>query len=136
MYKYNLEYSIISIWEIGFPFNNKYSSFFLLTDKDGDWDPMIWNNKNNIEVPQAGKSYIFMNYNYESFWVYAINGTENIIDNGQKYEDNCISIRIEKNIMTVTVFPNEGHQIRTISIGVSAGDIFDSFLLKQKGKEI
>lgn len=38
--------------------------------------------------------------------------------------------------MTVTVFPNEGHQIRTISIGVSAGDIFDSFLLKQKGKEI
>ena len=101
------------------------NSFFLLTisillfsctDKDGDWDPMIWNNKNNIEVPQAGKSYIFMNYNYESFWVYAINGTENI--------------------MTVTVFPNEGHQIRTISIGVSAGDIFDSFLLKQKGKEI
>jgi len=53
---------------------------------------MIWNNKNNIEVPQAGKSYIFMNYNYESFWVYAINGTENIIDNGQKYEDNCINI--------------------------------------------
>ena len=89
---------------------------FSCTDKDGDWDPMIWNNKNNIEVPQAGKSYIFMNYNYESFWVYAINGTENIIDNGQKYEDNCISIRIEKNIMTVTVFPNEGHQIRTISI--------------------
>ena len=109
---------------------------FSCTDKDGDWDPMIWNNKNNIEVPQAGKSYIFINYNYESFWVYSINGTENIIDNGQKYEDNCISIRIEKNIMTVTVFPNEGHQIRTISIGVSAGDIFDSFLLKQKGKEI
>lgn len=97
---------------------------------------MIWNNKNNIEVPQAGKSYIFMCYNYESFWVYAINGTENIIDNGQKYEDNRMSIRIEKNIMTVTVFPNERHQIRTISIGVSAGDIFDSFLLKQKGKEI
>ena len=61
---------------------------------------------------------------------------ENIIDNGQKYEDNRMSIRIEKNIMTVTVFPNERHQIRTISIGVSAGDIFDSFLLKQKGKEI
>ena len=40
---------------------------FSCTDKDGDWDPMIWNNKNNIEVPQAGKSYIFMNYNYESF---------------------------------------------------------------------
>lgn len=49
-----------------FSFNNKYSSFSC-TDKDGDWDPMIWNNKNNIEVPQAGKSYIFMNYNYESF---------------------------------------------------------------------
>ena len=47
-----------------------------------------------------------------------------------------MSIRIEKNIMTVTVFPNERYQIRTISIGVSAGDIFDSFLLKQKGKEI
>lgn len=109
---------------------------FSCKDKDGDWDPMIWNNKNNIEVPQVGKSYIFMCYNYESFWVYAINGTENIIDNGQKYADNRLSIRIEKNIMTVTVFPNERHQIRIISIGVSAGDIFDSFLLKQKGKEI
>ena len=36
--------------------------------------------------------------------------------------------------MNVTVFPNEGYQIRNISIGVTAGDIFDSFGFMQKGK--
>lgn len=37
--------------------------------------------------------------------------------------------------MDVTVFSNEGYQIRNISIGVTAGDIFDSFIFKQKGKD-
>lgn len=44
------------------------NSFFLLTisillfsctDKDGDWDPMIWNNKNNIEVPSRQELYLY-----------------------------------------------------------------------------
>lgn len=112
--------------------------------RDGDWDPMVWESNNvsninknkNIEVLQAGNTYAFTCKNYESFWVYAIqeNGKQIEEPHYNKYEDNNISISIEKNKMNVTVFPNEGYQIRNISIGVTAGDIFDSFIFKQKGK--
>ena len=84
--------------------------------RDGDWDSMVWEsndvsniNKNkNIEVPQAGNTYVFTCKN---------------------------SISIEKNKMNVTFFPNEEYQIRNISIGITAGDIFNSFFFKQKGKD-
>lgn len=123
---------------------------FSCESKDGDWDPMIWKsndvskinkNKSNIEVSQAGKSYVFTCENYKYFWVYAIlengkqMGNDQQFIDSQKYEDSCISISIEENRMNVTVFPNEGYQIRNISIGVTAGDIFDSFIFKQRGKE-
>lgn len=122
---------------------------FSCEGKDGDWDPMIWEsndvstiNKNkNIEVPQVGITYVFTCKNYKNFWVYAIQengkqiGETQLFIDCKKYEDNNISISIEKNKMNITVFPNEGHQIRDISIGVTAGDIFDSFDFKQKGKE-
>lgn len=124
---------------------------FSCEGKDGDWDPMIWKsndvsninkNKSNIEISQAGKSYVFTCENYKYFWVYAIRENGKQMGDGQqfidcqKYEDSCISISIEGNRMNVTVFPNEGHQIRNISIGVTAGDISDSFIFEQKGKEI
>lgn len=123
---------------------------FSCESKDGDWDPMIWEsndvsnvnkNQNNIEVPQAGISYVFTCKNYKYFWIYAIwengkqIGDEQQFIDSQRYEDSCMSIRIEENRMNVTVFPNEERQIRNISIGVTAGDIFDSFDFKQKGKE-
>lgn len=120
---------------------------FSCEGKDGDWDPMAWesndvsNINKNIEVPQAGNTYVFTCKNYNNFWVYAIRengkqmGDDQLFIDCQKYEDSCISISIEGNRMNVTVFPNEGHQIRNISIGVTAGDIFDSFIFEQKGKE-
>ena len=123
---------------------------FSCEGKDGDLDPMIWKsndvsiinkNKSNIEISQAGKSYVFTCENYKYFWVYAIRengkqmGDDQQFIDCQKYEDSCISISIEGNRMNVTVFPNEGHQIRNISIGVTAGDISDSFIFEQKGKE-
>ena len=119
--------------------------------KDGDWSPVICKSndvsninkkKSNLEVSQAGKSYVFTCENYKYFWVYAIRengkqmGDDQQFIDCQKYEDSCISISIEGNRMNVTVFPNEGHQIRNISIGVTAGDISDSFIFEQKGKEI
>lgn len=122
---------------------------FSCESRDGDWDPMIWEsndisninkNKNNIDVPQAGKSYVFTCKNYKSFWVYAIreNGKQledvQLFIDSPQYEDSYLSISIDKNKIHVTVFPNEGDQIRNISIGVTAGDIFDSFDFKQKGK--
>lgn len=99
-------------------------------------------NKSNIEISQAGKSYVFTCENYKYFWVYAIRengkqmGDDQQFIDCQKYEDSCISISIEGNRMNVTVFPNEGHQIRNISIGVTAGDISDSFIFEQKGRRI
>ena len=123
---------------------------FSCEGKDGDWDPMIWKsndvsninkNKSNIEISQAGKSYVFTCENYKYFWVYAIRengkqmGDDQQFIDCQKYEDSCISISIEGNRMNVTVFPNEGHQIRNISIGVTAGVISDSFIFEQNGKE-
>lgn len=117
--------------------------------RDGDWDSMVWEsndvsniNKNkNIEVPQAGNTYVFTCKNYKNFWVYAIQENGKQIGDTQlsidckKYEDNNISISIEKNKMNVTFFPNEEYQIRNISIGITAGDIFNSFFFKQKGKD-
>lgn len=93
---------------------------FSCEGKDGDWDPMIWKsndvsninkNKSNIEISQAGKSYVFTCENYKYFWVYAIRengkqmGDDQQFIDCQKYEDSCISISIEGNRMNVTVFP-------------------------------
>ena len=52
------------------------------------------------------------------------------------WESNDVSnINKNKNKMNVTFFPNEEYQIRNISIGITAGDIFNSFFFKQKGKD-
>ena len=64
---------------------------FSCEGKDGDWDPMIWKsndvsninkNKSNIEISQAGKSYVFTCENYKYFWVYAIR------ENGKQMGDD------------------------------------------------
>ena len=61
--------------------------------RDGDWDSMVWEsndvsniNKNkNIEVPQAGNTYVFTCKNYKNFWVYAIQENGKQIGDTQQY---------------------------------------------------
>ena len=47
----------------------------------------------------------------------------------------CLILTILIFALKLTFFPNEEYQIRNISIGITAGDIFNSFFFKQKGKD-
>ena len=120
-----------------------FSTTFVACDsKDGDWEPMKWesntsikNNNHTIEVSKSGNTYIFTCKNYTSFWIYALNenGKELPInpEDGKMIKEEWYSIDIEKNILTVIILPNHNNSNRYLSIGLTAGDIFDSFSFKQ-----
>lgn len=112
-------------------------------NKDGDWEPMKWETntpnkqKNYIEVPNSGNIYVFKCRNYDGFWLHSIlenNITKNI-DNEQSAIGKWFSIDIEKNIMKVIISPNDSSYNRTLSIELTAGNIFDLFLFEQKKTE-
>lgn len=127
---------------------------FVLTacdDKDGDWDPMKWEKtsypytkiegKKYIEVPQQGGTYTFTCKNYDGFWLYAVNiktsgygfTVEKHLENNSfgndwnehhMQSDGC-TVDIEGNTMTVSFDYTDA--TRSYEVGITGGDIFDTF---------
>lgn len=120
-----------------------FSATFVACDsKDGDWKSMKWetnipitNKKHIVEASKSGDTYIFKCKNYASFWIDVLyeNGKEIPInpENDGNVKGEWFSVSIEKNIMTVIVLPNHNNSSRYLFVGLTAGDIFDSFSFKQ-----
>lgn len=60
-------------------------------------------NKSNIEISQAGKSYVFTCENYKYFWVYAIR------ENGKQMGDDQQFIDCQN--MKIAVYPSVSKEI-------------------------
>lgn len=108
------------------------------TDDDGDWPPMKWKTNVKMEkehvisVPAEGATYQFTCKNY-NFWLVTLKEDEEVIytnDDTHQIHGEWVTVDVENKVMTVKVSPNSSKQ-RTAVIGVTAGDIFDSFTFNQ-----
>lgn len=118
--------------------------FVSCESRDGDWEAMKWetdvkmDKEKVITVPVNGGTYVFKCKNYGSFWLSAVlEDDKDISIDNQKWE-NAIgewsSIKIEKNVMTVIVSPNDSNHNRILKVTPTAGDIFSYFSFNQVGK--
>lgn len=106
---------------------------------DGGWDPMEWSAEGgvgkdgSISVPAAGGTYTFACKNYGGIWLSDIRVGGELLEYDGFYhaQGKWISIDTDKNILTVTISPNDSGEARTATVGVTAGDIFDYFDFKQ-----
>lgn len=121
---------------------------------DGDWPPMKWKTEvktskdkegHYIDVPKEGGTYTFKSINYgETFWLSQAEeiqeGRSNIYYAGQSNSVNRTSwytletkwsnIKRGDSNLVVVIQPNKGAE-RTLNVGVTAGDVFDSFSFRQ-----
>jgi hypothetical protein len=112
-----------------------------------DWSPMKWRTEtdiatssavNTISVPKEGGTFTFTCKNYSRIWLTEI--TEKTATGYDKYttakDINNVSISwmtasINGNTVTVEIKPNDKEE-RSADVGVTAGDIFDTFRFNQK----
>lgn len=118
--------------------------FVSCESRDGDWEAMKWetdvkmDKEKVITVSVNGGTYVFKCKNYSSFWLSAVlEDDKDISIDNQKWE-NAIgewsSVKIEKNVMTVIVSPNDSNHNRILKVTPTAGDIFSYFSFNQAGK--
>ena len=110
------------------------------SNEDGDWDPMDWKNdvkmekKHSISVPMEGGTYQFSCKNY-SFWFYALQeygaNVELEYDDVHHIHGEWVTADVENDVLTVTISPNDTGKQRAAVVGVTAGDVFDSFTFNQ-----
>lgn len=118
--------------------------FVSCESKDGDWEAMKWetdvkmDKEKIITVPVTGGTYVFKCTNYGSFWLSGVlEDDKDVSIDGGRWE-NAIgewsSVKIEKNVMTVSVSPNNNNRNRLLKVTPTAGDIFSYFSFNQAGK--
>lgn len=117
--------------------------FVSCESREGDWDAMKWDTdvkmdkEKVITVPENGGIYVFKCKNYSSFWLSVVLEDDKEISIDDKKWENAIgewsSVKIEKNVMTVIVSPNNNRK-RVLTITPTAGDIFSYFSFNQAGK--
>ena len=113
-----------------------------------DWSPMKWRTEtdiatssavNTISVPKEGGTFTFTCKNYSRIWLTEIT-EKTATGNYDKYttakDINNVSISwmtasINGNTVTVEIKPNDKEE-RSADVGVTAGDIFDTFRFNQK----
>lgn len=126
------------------------------SEKDGDWDPMKWgkttytttkiDGKKYIQVPAQGATYTFSCKNYPSFWLSVVNiktsgygfTVEKHLENNsfgndwypQHMSSDGITVDIDGAEMTVTIDYSDAR--RVYEVGITAGDIFDTFRFIQQ----
>jgi len=126
-----------------------------LHEKDGDWDEMKWEKTSYhtireegqkttyYRVPAEGATFIFKCKNYKGIWLsdcaFEQNGkiwhSYETLDTGEQidfhhYQNDWCEVTAEENTLTITFFANTSTS-RKASIGVTAGDIFDTFMFWQ-----
>ena len=114
------------------------------TTLDGDWDPMKWNAEQKLTsdngayiIPSDGETITFVCKNYSEPWMSAadVNGKYFLPD----YEANdyksitgdWFTASIQDNRLSVTFAENTTAE-RSVTITVTAGDIFYTFKFRQK----
>lgn len=113
------------------------------SERDGEADAMEWTtnvsqmNDDCIEVPQSGNSYIFECTNYSSFWlgdIIRINGEAIQLSNEvrDEYKNEWLTVKIEKNILSVDIVSNESSENRNAVVVLIVGNMTDSFTFNQK----
>ncbi|MFR9543432.1 MAG: BACON domain-containing carbohydrate-binding protein [Rikenellaceae bacterium] len=112
------------------------------SERDGEADAMEWTtnvsqmNDGCIEVPQSGNSYIFECTNYDSYWLTAItlNGKGIELDQyvRDEYQNEWLTVKIDKNILSVDILSNESSENRSAFVVVRAGNMTDGFTFNQK----
>jgi len=117
-------------------------NFFLLAScsfskLDGDWDDMEWKEEVEVQkingaymVPPSGTSLSFTCRNYKSPWF--ADATVDGAHIGEQEEIDKISTdsfhaQLQGNRLSIVFEPYEGFHSRTITITVTAGDIFYTF---------
>ena len=109
-------------------------------EPDGKWDKMKWKDLSGLSkekgvyiVPADGGTYAFECTNYSGPWL------SGILDNGEyvypspghedfhSFTGNWFSVLCDHATVTITIQPLDGSTAsRSLSVGVTAGDIFDS----------
>lgn len=112
--------------------------------EDGDWEPMKWSaeqvlsvDNNYYVIPAEGATVSFICKNYGAPWMSdAITGGIQFLPDYEKgdyrnIKGDWFAASTNENRLTVTFTENTASD-RYISITVTAGDIFYTFLFKQK----
>ena len=112
---------------------------------DGDWEKMKWSSdigkfdRQNIAVPAEGATCTFVCTNYSRFRINSV--TEDGKYFGESSDDpfnsdgGWFSVHIEGNTMTVAISANDSPRDRSLTVGVTAGDIFSMFTFNQQPQE-
>lgn len=119
-----------------------------IIERDGDWPSMKWEKTDYrvvkegtvkyYYVPAEGGTYTFRCTNYHGFWLadmfFEVEGKqwhsyEEVRDEPdyEHYSNELIDVTAKRDGELIVVFqPNTG-SVRKVSVGVTAGDIFDTF---------
>ena len=113
--------------------------------EDGDWEPMKWSaeqvlsvDNNYYVIPAEGATVSFICKNYGAPWMSdAITGGIQYLPDYEtgdykNIKGDWFAASTNENRLTVTFTENTATD-RYLSVTVTAGDIFFSFLFKQKG---
>ena len=115
-------------------------------EPDGKWDKMKWKDLSGLSkengvyiVPADGGTYAFECTNYSSPWL------SGILDNGEyvypslghedfhSFTGDWFNVVCDHATVTITIQPLDGTTAsRSLSVGVTAGDIFDSIDFVQR----
>ena len=123
------------------------------SDDDGDWEEMKWETSVKagkdgvISVGSEGGTYEFKSKNYDP-WLISISQFEDgmegevfhrntddnqYADQGMYIAGTWLTARCSGSTLTVKIKPNESQKKHTMTVEVTAGDIFDSFVFRQAG---
>jgi hypothetical protein len=115
-------------------------------EPDGKWDKMKWKDLSGLSkengvyiVPADGGTYAFECTNYSSPWL------SGILDNGEyvyphpgqedvhSFTGDWFGVQCDHANVTITIQPLDGStSSRSLNVGVTAGDIFDTFNFLQR----
>lgn len=119
--------------------------FISCESRDGDWEAMKWetnakmDKERVIDVPVNGNVYVFKCKNYCSFWLSGVLEDDKDVSIDNKKQEYAIgewsSVEIEKNVMTVTLSPNNNNHGRLLKVTPTVGDMFSYFTFRQAGKD-
>ena len=115
-------------------------------EPDGKWDKMKWKDLSGLTkengiyiVPADGGTYAFECKNYSSPWLSGIFDNDvNVYPNASQYDPHAFtgdwfSVLCDHATVTVTIQPlDESTDSRSLHVGVTAGDIFDSIDFVQR----
>lgn len=116
-------------------------------EPDGSWAPMKWINIDNLTkvdnvyvIPEGGGTFTFECTNYKFPWISSI--MENGVDENflleidtdfRKFRGNWFEVQCINADLVVTIDPLEADcHDRSLTVVVTAGDIFDTFVFQQQ----